>query len=351
MPSLKYKPNILMSHFFIRDNVHEVNTLKAISPYVNIFIDSGAFSNNKMKHGLIKDTGDYVTLDEYIAACKKHYDDFWNYIALDVVRDQEQTDINLKKMLDAGLRPVPVLTSTEHMEKVEEYVKINRRVCIAGAAFSDSPDFSPFARAEYAHHLTDGKVLPHLLGFTVHPTIFKYPIATTDSSSMTIGSRFGSISYYNRREGFKSPHWKKVVEDKKLQFHLLSHGVTKREIGRKETYGGAGGIPALFTVNAYIDFFEHCAESDVGVFFALPNSGWVSITTAVYSSILLDDNNKFNYKIAKEEVKRIRDIPKHSKEKYYDELQRIWGSLGKIDILTDKQDLRNRFPVNKEKIS
>lgn len=338
------KPNILISHFFIRNNKQFLEFIVAISKYVNIYIDSGAFSNSRIEQGILK-ADSPITLDEYIKVCRDYYHgNVWQYIALDVIRDKEKTERNLHVMLDAGLKPTPVITTTEDVERCLELVKYNRRICIAGAAFNSST--STPARVTEAHRLTNGDALLHTLGFTVHPTIFKYPIATSDSSSLTSGSRYGTISIYDRIKGMSTIDWKKAGthKNKDVQFYLKRHGVSPDQMKDVDNYRTGKSIPSLFTVNAYIQFLEHCKEYDLGLFLAVPTIGWVVIIASVYYSCLV--NSHFDYKIAVEKYVELSELNKQDKQKFTYAIQHIFSMTNQKTILTDEQSLLGRFPIN-----
>ena len=170
---------------------------------------------------------------------------FWNYIAVDVVRNNQATRDNYETMIDSGLEPIPVLKPTESVDYAMELVgkSAHHRICISGSATGSVGKL--WERIQKVHKLTNGKALIHGLGLMRYPTIFQLPLATVDASTMTTGSRFGTISFYDKLEGIKIIHWSDLTNKAKEQWmwKLLEYGIDIESLKEFVNYRTAAGIP------------------------------------------------------------------------------------------------------------
>ena len=341
------RANILISHAFLRTSPLERDAMLAVAPYTNMLIDSGAYTNFQIALGKLKGTKP-INFESYMSDCTKYYSQCWNYIAFDVVRNNQATRDNYETMLDRGLDPIPVLTPTESVDYAMELVgkSSHHRICISGSATGSVGKL--WERIQKVHKLTQGKALIHGLGLMRYPTIFQLPLATVDASTMTTGSRFGTISFYDRLEGVKIIHWSDLTAKAKEQWmwKLLEYGIDIDSLKEFGNYRTAAGIPSLVTMYAYLKFLEHCTEKNLGLFFAIPNSSWLIITAATYYTVS-QNGGKLNYKLGQETVMQLRELKKTQPEKFYQMMGDIFrtGTSYQTNPLTVEQDITKRFPI------
>lgn len=346
---LLHKAHILISHAFIRGEGREMDAVLAISPYVDIMIDSGAFTNFQIKMGKLKYSTE-IPFEEYLNTCKKYYHGrVWQYVAFDVIRNSKATQDNLLKMLDAGLMPMPVLTPTEDIDEVHKLLELcpHRRVSISGMTQANEIDRTA-GRIQKVYSATKGKALIHGLGFMRYPMVFQVPVATIDASSMTTGSRFGTVSLYSKEKGIQLLHWKDLEKKERANYlwELLKMGLSIDELKKPENYRTSKGIQSLSTVASYIEFAQHCEEKNIGLFAALPNSDWILVLAATYYVMSLN-GGKLHYKEAANIVNTLRETKKSNSDKFCQMLTDIFekSTSHHIKILNDEQDITKRFPI------
>lgn len=130
MMSLSNKFYILHSYAFWKESVMQLKMFQ--DKRVNLFLDSGAFTNFTQNKEVVK-------LDDYIHFCQQNKSWLWNYISLDVIGDEEQSNHNFEVMKNAGLKPIPVFTrsSLDPKTRAKELLKLcekNEFIAIGGVA-------------------------------------------------------------------------------------------------------------------------------------------------------------------------------------------------------------------------
>lgn len=295
------KMNLLVSHAFLRTDVRFSEYVLALAPFLNLMIDSGAFSNYSAKLKAAKNGLKYnpITLEEYINAGQKYYHGrVWQYVMLDVIRNREASEYNLQAMLDAGLRPMPVFIEGYAYEQILDLIKINRRICVAGGV--GSADQYIYQRYQKAYAASKGQALIHGLGFLRWPDVFQLPLATGDSSTSSSGARFGHISFYDKRQGTKRIHWKDLLSPKgknapyysELLGKMRSYGITIEQMKNPASYSKMHGIHSLLELFAAVQFQDHATEVGFGMFMAISKSTWLHMLFAVLTAL---DDNGFDY--------------------------------------------------------
>lgn len=165
----------------------------------DVIIDSGAFSAHRL--------GSPINLEEYTTFCRSisHYKRLWGCVQLDVVGNAAGTKENLKKTLDLGYTPMPVLTTTEPVEYIDELYKINKRICCAGnlGQFSGAVKWACDRHSKCSARLPEDARL-HGLGFVRWPQMYQVGLSTVDSSSWVDGSRYGCLWMFDRSRGLVS---------------------------------------------------------------------------------------------------------------------------------------------------
>lgn len=289
MTALYPRLNMLFSFHFLRGNEKFNRIVCEIAPYVNVMIDSGAFSNYTAMVKASKE-GKSVTpisLAEYTTAIKQNYEGrVWQYVMLDVIGNAEETKKRFYQMMDSGLKPMPVLTMGEDFATMEEFCKYNKRICVAGGVRSS--DKYIYQRYQKAFKGSGNKALIHGLGFLRWPDVFQLPIATGDSSTSSAGARFGNLSVYDPKKGYIRCRWQEMLERKKgseqLLGTILKSNITVETLANPETYRTSAGITSMFEMYSNLKFQQHSVELGFGNFNALSGSLWLYILLSVLST-------------------------------------------------------------------
>lgn len=295
---------ILYSYHYLRtakDGV--IDLLAALSPHVDILIDSGAFTDFHMQRKAAARGASYVPLrlDDYIAWLKDTQSMWWQYIMLDVIRNPLASQQNLKRMVAAGLKPMPVFTYPEKIEAVPELVALNPHVCVSGG--TDAARSFMHQRFHRVFDASEGKALIHGLAFVKYPDIYQLPLHSVDSSTWTAGKRFGTIHRYERREGMVGGPWQKVLakrKDRDTILHLrrcnVSHEIMSKRV--KPHWDTNDGVAAAVTTNAHLQFFRHADELGRRYFLAAVCAYQLFEIAAVTAAQHRNSAGTFDYQVA-----------------------------------------------------
>lgn len=302
--------NLLFSYAYIRHKAVPEEAVVRLSKSSNVLIDSGAFTNYVAMRKSIARGHAYapVTVDDYIDFCQRVHGEVFQYIALDVIRNPTETAVNLTRMLDAGLAPMAVVVQNAPSGMMERAVERNPFVCVAGGV--DGSD--KYIRARYKRIADE---LPgvgiHALGFLRWPDVFHLPIFSGDSSSFSSGSRFGMLAVYRRDKGFKNFQCRSLLAEglssrteKELMRRLLPCDVTIDMLHEPGAFSGYGGLPAMFTIHAYMQFHRHCRERGFQFFWAVSNVAALCQLAAVLANERADGT--FNFPAARETMESLR---------------------------------------------
>lgn len=189
---------LLASYYYLRKSTRFCDAVfAAAAGGATVMIDCGAHSlyQAKAKGAQVKpiDVGTYC---EFLESNKSSV---WQAIALDVVKDKDQTAVNLKFMLDRGLRPMPVMVYGMPDEDAIEMVKINPHICVAGGRDARMPWL--YQRFIRIAKCTDGQAKTHGLAFVKYPDYLRLPIYSVDSVSWKSGAMFGLTRSFNPTAG------------------------------------------------------------------------------------------------------------------------------------------------------
>jgi len=170
---------------------------------VDLLLDSGAFSAWTRK--------EVIPLNEYIAFCKEYEQYLWAYVNMDVIpgerdkpRTQEQVEAsaqgsldNLKRMHDAGLRPMAVFHQGESWETLQKLLD-EGETYIGVSAFKDISIHEQRKFLDQAFTVlcdAKGRPLVRTHGFgTTHPALLlRYPWYTVDSTTWLLTPAYGQF--------------------------------------------------------------------------------------------------------------------------------------------------------------
>ncbi len=165
---------ILVSYHYTRQNpamwdelIHHLTTYGDF----DLLLDSGAFSAHN--------SGKEVTASEYHRYLRTRKDRLWGYIQLDKIRDKDETLRNLSVAHDAGLRPIPVLTTDMAVSEASNLGRHHERLCVAGGTIW--PEKAYTARLEQAWRESGCRL--HGLGYTRSTSVWRTRCSTIDSST------------------------------------------------------------------------------------------------------------------------------------------------------------------------
>lgn len=209
---------ILISYAYIGRTTQPF--VEALSPYINILLDSGAFTYRRRKKYAIIHGKEFIEpgVPEYIQYLKGSGHYYSHYIARDVIGDSVETMANLGRMLDAGLLPVPVLTVVMPSDQGVKFVEeVNPYICVAGGV--DEKQYWLSGRISRIYRDTGGRARPHCLGYGRYPGILTIRgLYSCDSSSGFTGSLFGNYRVFRYIEGFPYVWWKLMGKEKYSNF-------------------------------------------------------------------------------------------------------------------------------------
>lgn len=311
------RANILVSHAFMRNNQQFLDLILGLSPYVNIMVDSGAFTNFQKKQA---GKAEPISLEEYLTACKTLYHNrVWQYVMLDVIMDKKKTSDNLKTMLDAGLKPMPVLTPTADVKEIESLIKVNRRISISGGAVGVE-DKKMLRRFKQIYKMTDGNVLMHGLGYTRYPDVLYLPLATVDSTSMKSGARYGSILTYSTVEGMQSVNWRDFEDTKKKRTQkvlgrLLKYGIPMSAMKDPDQYKTGRRLTSFSGFYAFLLFAIDCHKKNTAMFFSLSSMSWLLLLASTYANAT---PRSFNLLKAEKQLDDMIQLMKDKPEQCFD---------------------------------
>lgn len=254
---------ILYSYSYLRSNkTGDLDVLAALSPYVDILIDSGAFTDFHMQRKAAARGASYVPLrlDDYIAWLKDTQQFWWQYIMLDVIRNPTASRANLSRMVSKCLKPMAVFTYPETLDVVPDLIAINSHLCVSGG--TDASRSFMHQRIHRVYDASGQKAQLHGLAFVKYPDIYQLPLYSMDSSTWTAGKRFGTVHRYEPRRGMIGGPWQKILAAKKDRdtiLHLRRCNVTPEILRsrQKPHWDTNDGIAAQVTTNAHLQFFRH----------------------------------------------------------------------------------------------
>lgn len=173
--------NLLVAYPYVKPDVVEL--VKNNQHRVRFVLDSGAFTAWK--------AGKPIVLDDYCRFIEQLPFRPWRYFSLDVVGDPHGTLENYQRMVERGLRPVPIFTRGEDPKMLDEYYKTSDVVGIGGLVGTQGN--KGFVKG-IMNLVGNRKV--HLLGFTNLAFLKVYKPYMADSSSWEMGARFAACPLY-----------------------------------------------------------------------------------------------------------------------------------------------------------
>lgn len=294
------------------------DTALALTSYSDVLIDCGAYTAYTR--------GKTIPIEQYISDCKRYHGKVWQYIQLDKVRNPEVTATNLDKMLQSGLRPMPVLQIGEKFERMATLVKINKWVCCAGGVYT--PAKWIHHRYQQAYKASGGKANIHALGFLRFPDVFQLPIASGDSSAYYNGMKYGWLVTFDKRQGLVQIHNTQIKKkgsrgiDKRFIDYMEMCGIRPEDIVSGVYNHGQRSFLTLACVHAYINFAKFCHEKNFKFFFVIIDFMNLMGIMCVNA---FNQGEYFDYKQAAAMYDYLQDIRVNNKQKWYDTMEKVVG--------------------------
>lgn len=263
-----------------------------------LLIDSGAFS--------VARAGDTIDLNEYISFLKAHEKNLWQYIQLDVVGDVGASRRNLRKMLKAGLTPMPVLTADADIADMAELVEINPHICVAGGVHESSEYYR--SRVEKAYRASGGKARLHGLGYTRGIEVVSTRCYSIDSSTWSCGIRYKAYAVFDRLKGVRQFAMSKYKHKpfkqypKLLQDYLIRNSIDPAIIDTPVFHEGNLSFLAIAGACAALDFVRFCASKGVRCFLAVPTEWSLAIIACALNHYV---PNGINWKAAQADIPEV----------------------------------------------
>lgn len=169
----------------VLDSYATIKKLKKYDWADAYFMDCGAFSVWK--------SGKTIDLDVYISFLKEHKEHFTVYAALDVVGSPEGSLKNYRKMLEAGLDPLPCYHFGEDLSILREYAKTAKYIGLGGVAMTNMKVRSAFFREMFQYYPDPTQVGFHGFGVIDPLLLSAFPWKSVDATSVHLGARLGQI--------------------------------------------------------------------------------------------------------------------------------------------------------------
>lgn len=182
---MKKKIHLLMSFAYYKDE----STLKFLRKYKNhieLLFDSGAYT--AYTRGKNVDVHEYCSFIDQLNEIGISY----KYITLDTIGDPKKTLKTFEWLLKKGYNPIPVFTRGDSLEALEYYYGFSDLVALGGIAVNKN-NTAGYVKYIMRKGIKGRKV--HWLGWGKRDFLLHFKPYSTDSSSISIGGRFGNVAY------------------------------------------------------------------------------------------------------------------------------------------------------------
>ena len=226
LPTNKYK--ILVSFALWNRKAIDYEVIKQGN--LDLFLDSGAFTN--FKSGKEKSK-----LDDYIHFIKENKKIVWQYINLDVIGDEKQSQYNLEQMKRAGLNPIPVFTRSnisakKKAETLKKMCDENEFIALGGIAGLKTTSGKEYLKNLCHFIKKNTKTKFHILGCGSIDLARDMRPYSMDSSSSSTNNAFGNIGFFDkkRRKMFIVNRNTKIDKLKQNENLLKKYGCTVQSL-------------------------------------------------------------------------------------------------------------------------
>lgn len=227
------KLNLLVAYPYCKADV--VEKIAENQESMDFLLDSGAFTAWKL--------GKPIQLEDYCRFIETLPIKPWRYFALDVIGNAKASEENYLRMLDRGLRPIPIFTRGESPAMLEKYYETSDVVGIGGLVGTQG-------NAGFVKGIMKivGKRKVHWLGFNKKEFIAHYRPYMCDSSSWSGAIRYGQLSIYDKRGRFiriQKSDFTKAPSQELIRI-IDEYGLDIRDFGKTEQWTNRAPATMLF---------------------------------------------------------------------------------------------------------
>lgn len=281
------RATILVSYYYLRKIPQLLEFMVAIAPYVDVMVDSGGFSAYAASKKLAAKglPPEVLTVPEYCDWLLDYGPLWWQYVALDEIRNVEVSRRNLDTMVARGTKPMPVFVYPESYERVPELLTVNDHICCAGLVDS-ARDFAE-QRVQRVFDASGGKARIHGLGFVRYPAFMQLPLNSVDSSSFTSAARYGTLARCDARLRLSSVTWREYAEARQPEWvaYLRDEcGAPPRVANSADRFRGMG-LGHLATTFAHLTLSHRVAQRGRRYFLAMATTQFVRSVVAVLATM------------------------------------------------------------------
>ena len=168
------------------------------------------FDKNKNEIELLIDSGAYTAYTQNIKIDLVEYMEFitmlektgikFKYFTLDSIGNPARTMKLYTKMLAKGYKPIPIFQRGAQPKHIEYYYASSDLVALGGIALNVN-NTAGYVKYIMNNFVKDRKI--HWLGWSLKDFILHYRPHSFDTSSASVGNRFGSIMYLKNNQLFK----------------------------------------------------------------------------------------------------------------------------------------------------
>lgn len=238
---------VLVSYAYARKHRDEFAAL-ANHPHVELLLDSGAFT--------AKNTGEDIRLADYCSFLDAWGGRLFRYLALDVVGEPSRTEANLREMLRAGYKPVPVHVLGDDQRRMDELFEMSDYVALAGLR---RPKKGPSPKEYVAAKMRWAAGRPvHWLGYVREPMIAAFHPYSCDSATWLNATLYGLMSVYFGRGRWKTYTRRTVqsfISDRRAPRIMGSMGYSVRQLLEDRVWKAANDcIPFAVAVDSWVRY-------------------------------------------------------------------------------------------------
>lgn len=185
-PDKNAKFPLLISYAYLKAMKPDQIDKFVCNPYIELLLDSGAFT--------ALNAGKEIDLTEYMEFLKHYKSKLFGYFALDKLGDTETTNKNFHKMIDQGLKPIPIHVRGAGQQEMDEFFEHSDWVGLGGFR---RPHRGPASKEYVKQKMTWAKTRNvHWLGYTNKKMVMTFKPYSIDCSSWNSSLRYGTMSLY-----------------------------------------------------------------------------------------------------------------------------------------------------------
>lgn len=237
--------NLLVAYPYVNKAV--LSLVRERQKEIRLLVDSGAFTAWKAKKE--------IKLDDYCRFIETLPVKPWRYFTLDVVGNPKETMVNYNLMLKRGFKPIPIFTRGEDSSVLDEYYKTSDVVGVGGLVKTKGKN--GFVKGIMSK-IGSRKV--HWLGFINLAFLKYFKPYMCDSSTWSMGSRYGSFPFYPGHGLNPTQITRKTLskQSKDLRFlaRLDEYKINLKQLFDNSNWSGPNSLPNYLAARSMRDFSD-----------------------------------------------------------------------------------------------